>query len=175
MAKQLAFDEEAFQHIREGVTKLARAVKKHVGGRGAVTAVLDKSWGGPNCDQGRRDRGRRDRIGKPVREHGRATGERSRVQDSDVPADGTNYRHRVLSRAIFIEGPENVRPGPIQCASSVESKRRCKPSKKRSKRSPCPSRAKRTLKTDRKPSPPTGDLHHRPDVSGAFEKVGRMA
>src|ERR1043165_2696430 len=46
MAKQLAFDEEAFQHIREGVTKLARAVKSTLGPRGR-NAVLDKSWGAP--------------------------------------------------------------------------------------------------------------------------------
>src|SRR5437868_10557872 len=46
MAKQLAFDEEAFAHIREGVTKLARAVKSTLGPRGR-NAVLDKSWGAP--------------------------------------------------------------------------------------------------------------------------------
>src|SRR5436853_6670016 len=46
MAKQLAFDEEAFGHIKEGVTKLARAVKSTLGPRGR-NAVLDKSWGAP--------------------------------------------------------------------------------------------------------------------------------
>ena len=46
MAKQLAFDLEAHQHIKEGVTKLSRAVKVTLGPRGR-NALLDKSWGAP--------------------------------------------------------------------------------------------------------------------------------
>ena len=46
MAKQLAFDQEARQALRDGVQKLARAVKVTLGPRGR-NAVLDKSWGGP--------------------------------------------------------------------------------------------------------------------------------
>src|SRR3970040_1467254 len=46
MAKQLAFDAEARERLRNGVEKLARAVKVTLGPRGR-NAVLDKSWGGP--------------------------------------------------------------------------------------------------------------------------------
>ncbi|HBP17285.1 MAG TPA: hypothetical protein DEA08_05735, partial [Planctomycetes bacterium] len=46
MAKQLAFDSEARDKLKEGVQKLARAVKVTLGPKGR-NAVIDKSWGGP--------------------------------------------------------------------------------------------------------------------------------
>ena len=45
-AKQLIFGSEARSALREGVSKLARAVKCTLGPRGR-NAVLDKSWGAP--------------------------------------------------------------------------------------------------------------------------------
>ena len=46
MAKQLTFDHDARDAIRQGVTKLASAVKVTLGPLGR-NAVLDKGWGGP--------------------------------------------------------------------------------------------------------------------------------
>ena len=46
MAKQIAFEQEARERLRDGVNKLARAVKSTLGPKGR-NAVLDKSWGGP--------------------------------------------------------------------------------------------------------------------------------
>ena len=46
MAKQLAFDHEVRNALKNGVEKLARAVKVTLGPKGR-NAVLDKSWGGP--------------------------------------------------------------------------------------------------------------------------------
>ena len=46
MAKQLVFEAEVHHRIKEGVVKLARAVKSTLGPRGR-NAVLDKSWGAP--------------------------------------------------------------------------------------------------------------------------------
>ena len=47
MAKQLCFDVEALEALKEGVVKLARAVKSTLGPRGR-SAVIDRGWGGPN-------------------------------------------------------------------------------------------------------------------------------
>src|SRR5262245_24816213 len=44
--KQLAFGDEARIHLREGVTKLARAVKSTLGPAGRC-AVIDRGWGEP--------------------------------------------------------------------------------------------------------------------------------
>ncbi|MBC7976581.1 MAG: chaperonin GroEL, partial [Myxococcales bacterium] len=46
MAKQMAFDVEARDHLRNGVAKIARAVGSTLGPKGR-NAILDKSWGGP--------------------------------------------------------------------------------------------------------------------------------
>ena len=45
-AKQLMFDEEARRAIRNGVDKLANAVKATLGPKGR-NVVLDKKWGAP--------------------------------------------------------------------------------------------------------------------------------
>ena len=46
MAKMIAFDQEAREAIRRGVSKLARAVKVTLGPKGR-NVVLAKSWGPP--------------------------------------------------------------------------------------------------------------------------------
>ena len=46
MAKQLAFEHDAREHLRAGVEKMARAVRSTFGPRGR-TAVIDKGWGNP--------------------------------------------------------------------------------------------------------------------------------
>ena len=45
-AKKIAFDQEAREAIREGVRKLAKAVKVTLGPRGR-NVVIEKSWGAP--------------------------------------------------------------------------------------------------------------------------------
>ena len=44
MAKQLAFDEKARRKVKEGIEKLARAVKSTLG-PGGNTVVIEKSYG----------------------------------------------------------------------------------------------------------------------------------
>ena len=46
MAKMIAFDQEAREAIRRGVSKLARAVKTTLGPKGR-NVILDKSFGAP--------------------------------------------------------------------------------------------------------------------------------
>ena len=80
MAKILAYDDEARQKLASGVSKLARAVRSTLGPRGR-NAVIDKGWGSPDRDQGRRDRGRGDRADRSLREHGGSARQGSRLQD----------------------------------------------------------------------------------------------
>ena len=44
MAKQIAFEQEARDRLKAGVSKIARAVKSTLGPMGR-NAVLDKGWG----------------------------------------------------------------------------------------------------------------------------------
>ena len=46
MAKMIAFDQEAQEAMRRGVTKLARAVKVTLGPRGR-NVIIEKSFGSP--------------------------------------------------------------------------------------------------------------------------------
>ena len=46
MPKQLAFDYEARDHLKNGVEKMARAVRTTFGPRGR-TALIDRGWGNP--------------------------------------------------------------------------------------------------------------------------------
>ncbi|TAJ04873.1 MAG: molecular chaperone GroEL, partial [Planctomycetota bacterium] len=46
MAKQISYDAEAREHIRNGVRKLARAVKVTLGPRGR-NVIIEKSFGSP--------------------------------------------------------------------------------------------------------------------------------
>jgi len=62
-AKQLVFDEAARQALLKGVEKLSRAVKATLGPKGR-NVVLDKKFGSPTVDQGRRDRREGNRTGR---------------------------------------------------------------------------------------------------------------
>ena len=63
MAKIIAFDQEAREAIRRGVSKLARAVKVTLGPKGR-NVILQKSFGSPDRHQRRRDGGQRNRPGR---------------------------------------------------------------------------------------------------------------
>ena len=47
MSKQVAFDRIARESIKNGIEKMAWAVRPTLGPRGR-TVILDKSWGTPN-------------------------------------------------------------------------------------------------------------------------------
>ncbi len=64
-AKQLIFDEAARQALLKGVNKLARAVIATLGPKGR-NVVLDKKFGSPDRDQGRRDGGQGNRAGRSL-------------------------------------------------------------------------------------------------------------
>ena len=60
-AKQLLFDESARKKLLRGVEKMSNAVKVTLGPKGR-NVVLDKSFGAPYRNQGRRHRCQGDRT-----------------------------------------------------------------------------------------------------------------
>ena len=93
MAKQIKFDAEARQKILAGVEKLSNAVtstrrrrealeRRHLDARSVRTQRHPRQEVRLAADhQGRRDRREGDRAARSVREHGRADGEGSRLED----------------------------------------------------------------------------------------------
>ena len=79
-AKQIVYSENSRQAILRGVNQLADAVKVTLGPKGR-NVVLEKKFGGPDHHQRRRDGGQRSRAERSAREHGRADGARSGVED----------------------------------------------------------------------------------------------
>src|SRR5256886_7969362 len=109
MAKQLAFDEEAFQHIREGVTKLARAVKSTLGPRGR-NAVLDKSWGAPTVTKDGVTVAEEVELENPYENMAAQLVKEVASKTSDTAGDGTTTA-TVLAESIYREGLRNVTAG----------------------------------------------------------------
>jgi len=71
-AKMIAFDQEAQEAMRRGVSKLARAVKVTLGPRGR-NVIIEKSFGSPTVTKdGYRRPG--NRTSGQVRRHGRTHG-----------------------------------------------------------------------------------------------------
>ena len=108
MAKQLAFDDEAFGHIREGVTKLARAVKTTLGPRGR-NAVLDKSWGSPTVTKDGVTVAEEIELENPYENMAAQLVKEVASKTSDTAGDGTTTA-TVLAEAIFTEGLKNLTP-----------------------------------------------------------------
>ena len=125
MAKQLAFDEEAFQHIKEGVTKLARAVKSTLGPRGR-NAVLDKSWGAPTVTKDGVTVAEEVELQNPYENMAAQLVKEVASKTSDTAGDGTTTA-TVLAEAIYVEGLKNVIAGsnPVRikrgCEKAVEA------------------------------------------------------
>jgi len=120
MAKQLAFDEEAFAHIREGVTKLARAVKTTLGPRGR-NAVLDKSWGSPTVTKDGVTVAEEIELGNPYENMAAQLVKEVASKTSDTAGDGTTTA-TVLAEAIYCEGLKNLIAGanPVRIKRGID-------------------------------------------------------
>ena len=120
MAKQLAFDEEVHQHIREGVTKLSRAVKSTLGPRGR-NAVLDKSWGAPTVTKDGVTVAEEIELENPFEHMAAQLVKEVASKTSDVAGDGTTTA-TVLAEAIYLEGLKNITAGgnPVRIKHGIE-------------------------------------------------------
>ena len=92
-AKDVKFTTDARERMLRGVDILANAVKVTLGPKGR-NVVIDKSLRRPAHHQGRRHRRQGNRTRGQVREHGRADGPRSRLQDQRRGRRRHHHRHR---------------------------------------------------------------------------------
>ncbi|RKY24145.1 MAG: chaperonin GroEL, partial [Planctomycetota bacterium] len=109
MPKQLSFDQQARESLKEGVMKLAAAVKSTLGPRGR-NAVLDKGWGGPTVTKDGVTVAEEIELKDPYENLGAQMVKEVASKTSDTAGDGTTTA-TVLAEAIFTEGLKNVTAG----------------------------------------------------------------
>ncbi len=107
--KMIAFDLEASSAIREGVAKLARAVKVTLGPRGR-NVVIEKSFGAPTVTKDGVTVAKEIELEDPYENMGAQMVKEVASKTSDVAGDGTTTA-TTLAEAIFEEGLKNVVAG----------------------------------------------------------------
>ncbi len=120
MPKIIAFDQEAREAIRRGVSKLARAVKVTLGPKGR-NVILQKSFGSPTVTKDGVTVAKEIDLEDPYENMGARMVREVASKTSDVAGDGTTTA-TVLAEAIFNEGLKAVVAGvnPIQMKSGIE-------------------------------------------------------
>jgi chaperonin GroEL len=120
MAKMIAFDQEAREAMRRGVSKLARAVKVTLGPKGR-NVILQKSFGSPTVTKDGVTVAKEIDLEDVYENMGARMVREVASKTSDVAGDGTTTA-TVLSEAIFNEGLKAVVAGvnPIQMKSGID-------------------------------------------------------
>ncbi|MGE0606747.1 MAG: chaperonin GroEL [Pirellulales bacterium] len=120
MAKMMAFDQEAREAIRRGVSKLARAVKVTLGPKGR-NVILQKSFGSPTVTKDGVTVAKEVDIDDVYENMGARMVREVASKTSDVAGDGTTTA-TVLAEAIFNEGLRAVVAGvnPVQMKRGME-------------------------------------------------------
>ncbi len=120
MPKIIAFDQEAREAIRRGVSKLARAVKVTLGPRGR-NVILQKSFGSPTVTKDGVTVAKEIDLEDVYENIGARMVREVASKTSDVAGDGTTTA-TVMAEAIFNEGLKAVVAGvnPVQMKSGIE-------------------------------------------------------
>ncbi len=120
MAKMIAFDQEARDAMRRGVSKLARAVKTTLGPKGR-NVILQKSFGSPTVTKDGVTVAKEVDLEDIYENMGAQMVREVATKTSDVAGDGTTTAI-VLAEAIFNEGLRAVVAGvnPIQMKQGIE-------------------------------------------------------
>jgi chaperonin GroEL len=120
MAKMIAFDQEAREAIRRGVSKLARAVKVTLGPKGR-NVILQKSFGSPTVTKDGVTVAKEIELEDVYENMGARMVREVASKTSDVAGDGTTTA-TVLAEAIFNEGLKAVVAGvnPIQMKTGID-------------------------------------------------------
>lgn len=121
MSKIIAFDQEAREAIRRGVSKLARTVKVTLGPKGR-NVILQKSFGSPTVTKDGVTVAKEIELEDPFENMGARMVREVASKTSDVAGDGTTTA-TVMAEAIFNEGLKAVVAGvnPIQMKSGIEA------------------------------------------------------
>ena len=120
MAKMIAFDQEAREAIRRGVSKLARAVKVTLGPKGR-NVILQKSFGSPTVTKDGVTVAKEIDLEDVYENMGARMVREVASKTSDVAGDGTTTA-TVLAEAIFNEGLRAVVAGvnPVHMKQGIE-------------------------------------------------------
>ena len=108
-AKQLLFDEEARRNIKNGIKKLADAVRVTMGPTGR-NVVLEKSYGSPTVTKDGVTVAKEVELNQPFENMGAKMVCEVASKTSDVAGDGTTTA-TILAEAIFNEGMKHVTAG----------------------------------------------------------------
>lgn len=108
-AKQIAFDQEARDALRRGVSKLARAVKVTLGPKGR-NVILQKSFGSPTVTKDGVTVAKEIELDDHYENMGAQMVKEVASKTSDIAGDGTTTA-TVLAEAIFNEGLRAVVSG----------------------------------------------------------------
>ncbi|MEC9008854.1 MAG: TCP-1/cpn60 chaperonin family protein, partial [Planctomycetota bacterium] len=117
MAKMLAFDQDAQEAMRRGVSKLARAVRVTLGPRGR-NVILEKSFGSPTVTKDGVTVAREIELSDKFEDMGARMVKEVASKTSDVAGDGTTTA-TIMAEAIYNEGLKAVVAG----VSPIEMKR----------------------------------------------------
>jgi chaperonin GroEL len=119
-AKQIAFDQEAREAMRRGVSKLARAVKVTLGPKGR-NVILQKSFGSPTVTKDGVTVAKEIELEDHYENMGAQMVKEVASKTNDVAGDGTTTA-TVMAEAIFIEGLRAVVSGvnPVMMKRGIE-------------------------------------------------------
>ena len=119
-AKKIAYDVEARAAIREGIRKLARAVKITLGPCGR-NVILEKSFGSPTVTKDGVSVAKEIELADPYENMGAQMVKEVASKTSNVAGDGTTTA-TILAEAIFEEGLKNITAGanPMQVKRGID-------------------------------------------------------
>jgi chaperonin GroEL len=109
MAKQLLFDQEARQALKDGIDALADAVKITLGPKGR-NVVLDKKFGAPTITNDGVTIAKDVELEEPFENIGAQLAKEVASKTNDIAGDGTTTA-TVLAQSIVQEGLRNVAAG----------------------------------------------------------------
>ena len=120
MSKIIAFDQEAQEAMRRGVSKLARAVKVTLGPRGR-NVIIEKSFGSPTVTKDGVSVAKEVELGDKFEDMGARMVREVASKTSDVAGDGTTTA-TIMAEAIFNEGLKSVVAGvsPLDMKNGME-------------------------------------------------------
>ena len=119
--KKIAYDQEARERMRDGVKKLARAVKVTLGPRGR-NVVIEKSWGSPTVTKDGVTVAKEIELENKFENMGAQMVKEVASKTSDNAGDGTTTA-TVLAQSIFREGSKLVAAGhnPMELKRGIDT------------------------------------------------------